>query len=106
MIGGPGPIPTTRTSHHAFRQHNEAGAAFAGDCFDAASVGGMTQLNGNTYQAATLTDNTHLALNVNSTGFSTYTSGGTLTLVDFIHVNPTADALIAADLASATAGGW
>lgn len=83
-----------------------AGAAVAGDVFDFAGVSGMTQVNGLSFQSVTLPDNTHMTLNVNSTGFGTYTSGGTATLVDFIHFNPTADTLIAGMLNASTSGGW
>lgn len=48
------------------------------------AVGGMTQLNGNTYYVNVLTADTFslhsdaaLAVNINSTGFGAYTSGGT-----------------------------
>lgn len=41
-------------------------------------VGGMTQLNGNTYTVTAVSGN-NVTINVNSTGFSTYTSGGTAT---------------------------
>ena len=80
--------------------------AQAGDCFDVAAVGGMTQLNSNTFQVVTLPDLTHLTLNVDSTGFGTYTSGGTATLVDFIHFNSKADPVIAGMVNASTASGW
>ncbi len=44
-------------------------------------VGGMTQLNtalANTTAACTVIDSTHLTLPIDSTGFTTYTSGGSL----------------------------
>ncbi len=41
-------------------------------------VVGMTQLNGNTYTVVANTG-THLTINVDSTGFSNYVSGGTVT---------------------------
>lgn len=48
----------------------------SGDDVTIASVGGMTQLNGNTY-TWTRVDATHASLNVDGTAFGTYTSGGT-----------------------------
>lgn len=41
-----------------------------------AGVVGMTQLNGNSY-TVTVVDADHVSIGVNTTGFSTYTSGGT-----------------------------
>jgi len=56
---------------------------YAGDRIKISSVGGMTQLNGNKYYAKPITSNTFelysdsaLASPVNSTGYTTYTSGG------------------------------
>lgn len=54
----------------------------AGNFVLISSVGGMTQLNGNVYSVVSV-DATHLTLNVNSTSFTTYTSGGTATLQTF-----------------------
>ena len=56
-------------------------------CIDIASVSGMTELNGNTYSVRVLSATT-LALydeterTIDSTGFTTYTSGGTATQAD------------------------
>jgi hypothetical protein len=47
----------------------------SGDSVFISNVGGMTQLNGNTYTIVTATS-THITLNVNSTGFTNYTTGG------------------------------
>ncbi len=41
-----------------------------------ASVAGMTQVNGNTY-TITVVDATHFSIGVNTSGYTTYTSGGT-----------------------------
>jgi Ubiquitin-activating enzyme E1 FCCH domain len=52
-------------------------------------VGGMTQLNGNTY-TITVSTSTHITINVDSTGFTAYTSGGVatnLTLIGTINYN-------------------
>lgn len=43
------------------------------------NIGGMTQLNGNSYMV-TVVDANDFTINVNSTGFSAYTTGGTWTL--------------------------
>lgn len=54
-----------------------------GDWVYISGVGGMTQLNGNTYEVANVTANTFTLKNiytgvaVNTTGFTAYTSGGT-----------------------------
>jgi hypothetical protein len=58
-----------------------------GACVDIASVGGMTQLNGNTYSVRVLSTTTlalynELGVPIDSTGFTTYTSGGTATQAD------------------------
>lgn len=50
-----------------------------GDMVKIAAVGGMTNLNGNTYMVNQLTANTFELVGVNSTGFPAYTSGGTAT---------------------------
>jgi hypothetical protein len=53
----------------------------AGMSMSFASVGGMTQLNGNTYTVVSVVGQA-VTINVNSTGFSAYTSGGTATYVN------------------------
>ncbi|MBI1686384.1 ubiquitin-activating E1 FCCH domain-containing protein [Caulobacter hibisci] len=50
-----------------------------GDIVDMASVGGMTQLNGNSYTIGTVATNTFELTGVAGTTLSTYTSGGTAT---------------------------
>jgi len=60
----------------------------AGDKFNVTSVGGMTELNGNTYVATSVTTNTITIEDtsgtpVDGTGFTTYTSGGTASARDF-----------------------
>lgn len=47
-----------------------------GDYFYLSGVGGMTGLNGSSYQI-TLIDSTHFSIGVDTTGFPAYTSGGT-----------------------------
>jgi hypothetical protein len=49
-------------------------------------VVGMTQLNGNTYLITAQTS-TQITIQVNSTGFSSYVSGGTATQVDYLNTN-------------------
>lgn len=66
-----------------------------GDIVSFASVGGMTQLNGRTYTVANVTTNTFtlkdvFGVNVNTTGYGTYTSGGTVSRVATI-VSPYAE---------------
>jgi len=54
-----------------------------GSSLSLASVGGMTELNGNTYAVVAVDQNNRLVtIDVNSTGFTTYTSGGTATFVN------------------------
>jgi hypothetical protein len=58
-----------------------------GDSVTFAAVGGMTQLNGNTYTIEPINTDTFYILTagayVDSTGYGTWTSGGTATLVAF-----------------------
>lgn len=51
-----------------------------GQLVQIAGVQGMTQLNGNVYNITAVSPTT-ITIDVNATGFSTYTSGGTATLV-------------------------
>ena len=53
----------------------------AGDRVTIAAVGGMTELNGNTYTVEYATTNTFALKGVNGTGYGAYTSGGTATPV-------------------------
>jgi hypothetical protein len=47
-----------------------------------ASIGGMTELNGNTYEVTARDENAHtFTLDVDSSGFTAFTSGGTATYV-------------------------
>ena len=55
--------------------------AVVGMSVSISGVGGMTQLNGNTYAVSAVSGNL-VTINVNSTGFSAYTSGGTVTYVN------------------------
>ena len=58
-----------------------------------ASVGGMTQLNGNTYTITRIDANSFSLDGVNSTGYGTYTSGGTATSYKYLQdVSRTASA--------------
>jgi hypothetical protein len=66
------PVVITSTSH----------PFFDGDIIYISGVGGMTQLNGNYYKVSAATTNTFAlqtvaGVNVNGSGFGTYTSGGT-----------------------------
>lgn len=53
----------------------------AGMTMSFSGVSGMTQLNGNSYTVVSVAGQ-NVTINVNSTGFSTYTSGGTATYVN------------------------
>ena len=53
-----------------------------GDRVRFAGVVGMVELNANTVFAVTTVDATHFTIGVNSTGFTAYTSGGTVTQVE------------------------
>lgn len=57
-------------------------SGLVGKTLPIASVAGMTQLNGNSYQVVSVSGN-QVTINVNSTGFSTYTSGGTVALTGY-----------------------
>jgi hypothetical protein len=56
---------------------------FIGQTVTIATVVGMTQLNGNTYTVIAATA-TAFTLNVNSSAFTTYVSGGTATLFSYV----------------------
>lgn len=58
-----------------------------GDRVSFASVGGMTQLNGNTY-TVTYVDANNITIGVDSTSYGTYTSGGTGTILGATQTNP------------------
>lgn len=64
-----------------------------------ASVGGMTQLNGNTYTITRIDANSFSLDGVNSTAYGTYTSGGTATTYKYLQdVTRTASAYSATTL--------
>lgn len=65
----PNPLVTTSGAH----------SLAVGDFVRFASVGGMTQLNGNTYTVLTVPSATTITIGVDSTSFTAYTSGGTVT---------------------------
>jgi hypothetical protein len=50
----------------------------AGNYVSISGVGGMTELNGNTYQVVAVLTNDTFSINVNSTGFTAYSSSGTV----------------------------
>lgn len=52
-----------------------------GDYVQIASVAGMTELNGNTYQVDNITATTFELKDVDTSGFTAYSSGGTVTLL-------------------------
>jgi hypothetical protein len=74
------PAVVTTSSAHGYS---------AGDRVVIASVGGMTQVNGNTYVAANPTSTTFELQGVNSSGYGTYTSGGTASRVNAYGVGQT-----------------
>ena len=53
-----------------------------GDRVRFAGVVGMVELNANVVYAATVIDATHFTIGVNTTGYTTYVSGGTVTQVE------------------------
>lgn len=57
-----------------------------GDVVTIASVGGMTQLNGSSYVVQYVTTDTFALAGVDSSGYTTYTSGGTATPVTYTKV--------------------
>ncbi len=58
----------------------------AGDRVTIAAVGGMTELNGNTYTVEYATTNTFALKGVNASAYGAYTAGGTATPVTFTSV--------------------
>ena len=60
---------------------SQAYSAVVGQQLTIASVVGMTQLNGNTYTVTNVAANL-ISINVDSTGFTAYSSGGTATYVN------------------------
>ena len=58
----------------------------AGDRVTFASVGGMVELNGNSYVIEYVTANTFSLFKVDSSAYTTYTSGGTATPVTFTQI--------------------
>lgn len=58
----------------------------AGDRVTIASVGGMVELNGNSYVIEYVTANTFSLYKVDSTSYTTYTSGGTATPVTYTQI--------------------
>ena len=60
---------------------NSGNPAVAGMTLTISGVSGMTQLNGNTYTVVSVAGN-NVTINVNSTGFGTWTAGGTATYVN------------------------
>lgn len=64
----------------------------AGDRVTIASVGGMTELNGNTYTIEYITTNTFALKGVDGSAFGAYTSGGTATPVTLTTVGRTKSA--------------
>ncbi|MEI6599837.1 MAG: phage tail tube protein [Comamonadaceae bacterium] len=61
-----------------------------GDRVTIAAVGGMTQLNTNTYSVEYVTANTFSLSGVDSSAFTAYTSGGTATPVTFTAISEVA----------------
>lgn len=84
-------LATTNMQGKATNSNSPTPAAVVGMQLSIASVAGMTQLNGNTYTVSAINvggDPTKVAINVDATGFSAYTSGGTATYVNsgkYIH---------------------
>lgn len=58
----------------------------AGDVVALAAIGGMTELNGINAVISHVTTNTFALENVDSTGYTTYTSGGTATPVTYTEI--------------------
>lgn len=91
------PAQVTATAH----------GGVTGDTFYcSAATGGMTQIQ-NLYSTVTVIDaNTFTMDFIDSTGFTTYTSGGTAVKKDATHQNPAADAILATALNASVSGGW
>lgn len=69
-----------------------AGHGFAaGDRVTIAAVGGMVELNGNSYTVEYATTNTFVLKGVNATAYGAYTAGGTATPVAFTQVKGLTD---------------
>jgi len=77
-----------------------------GDVVVLTSLGGMTQINSQAFTVTVVDPNT-LSLNgVDGTGFSTYTSGGTLYNATFYALKPTADITAITDGVSLSTDHW
>lgn len=68
-----------------------AGGYAANQLITISGVSGMTELNGNTYSVKT-SDATTVTINVDSSGFTDYVSGGTVQPVSYL--NPTAEIVL------------
>ena len=75
----PNEITAVSQANPAVATMNDHGRT-TGDTLEFSDVVGMTELNGNTYQITVLDANTFELDGVDSTGFTAYTSGGTVAL--------------------------
>jgi hypothetical protein len=63
------PAVVTTSANHTLRNNDRVSIS---------GVGGMTELNGNNYEISVLTDTTFELKGIDSTGYGSYTSGGTV----------------------------
>ena len=76
-----------------------------GEVVKIVSVGGMVELNGNTYTVANRSDTTFELSGVNGTGYTTYTSGGTATSADPLNITTSGTNNLVLDTNLGTASG-
>lgn len=74
--GGIGGVITGATQANPCVITSPSHNLLTGSIITISNVGGMTQLNGNTYTVTVITPNSFSLNGVNSTGFTAYTSGG------------------------------
>lgn len=107
-VSVPPPVNVTAITQAANAQVTATahGATTGDTVYIGATVVGMTQIQGLYSTVTVINANTFTFDFIDSTGFTAYASGGTATIKDTVHQNPTADALVATALNTSVSGGW